>query len=123
MDLYRPAAIDRTFDQCLLTVPKKRRFSMENQEIKATWGQVVRVWWALLWRNIIASLIAMIIGIVIGALIGFVLGFFGVPQNIIGIIGGIVGGIIGLAVSLIPVKLVLGKDFGEFRLVIVPKQE
>ena len=87
---------------------------MENQEIKATWGQVVRVWWV--WRNIIAMIIAMIIGGVIGALLGLVFGIMGVPQNIIGIIAGIVGAIIGLGVSLIPVKMILNKDFGKFRL-------
>ena len=96
---------------------------MENQEIKATWGQVVRVWWALVWRNIIAVIIAMIIGGVIGALLGLVFGIMGVPQNIIEIIAGIVGAIIGLGVSLIPVKMILNKDFGKFRLAIVPKHE
>ena len=88
-------------------------------ELEITWARAVRVWWALLWRNILAILAAMVIGGVVGGILGFVLGMAGVSVETIGSISALLGGIIGLAVSIVPVKLVLGKKFSEFRLVLI----
>jgi hypothetical protein len=32
-----------------------------------------------------------------------------------------IGAIMGIAISVVPMKMILGKDFGQFRLVLVAK--
>lgn len=91
-------------------------------ELEVTWGRAVRVWWSFLWRNLIAILAAMLIGAIVGAILGFILGAAGVPVATIKMIGMPIGALIGLAISIVPVKLILGLDYGEFRLVLVSKQ-
>ena len=88
-------------------------------ELEVTWGRAVRVWWAYLWRGILAMLGAMVVGFVVGFAVGFVLGVAGVGVPTIQMITAPIGAIIGLLMSIIPMKLILGKDFGEFRLSLV----
>lgn len=88
-------------------------------ELEITWGRTIRVWWSLLWRNLIAIVLAIILGAITGAIIGIVLGMMGVPLNTIRIICAPVGFVIGLAVSIVPLKMILGKDYGEFKLVLL----
>ena len=75
-----------------------------------------------MWRNLIAIVVSMLIGMVIGAVIGFILGAMGVSVRTIQIIVVPIGFVIGLAISIVPLKVILGKDFGEFRLVLLAKQ-
>ena len=91
-------------------------------ELEITWSRAVRIWWSYLWRNLIAIVVAMLIGMVVGAVIGFILGTMGVPLRVIQIVVAPIGVVIGLAVSIVPLKMILGKDFGEFRLVLLAKQ-
>lgn len=90
-------------------------------EIEITWGRVIRVWWAYVWRNIIAIIVAAIVGGIVGFILGFIMGAVGVTTETIGYITAPIGGVIGLAFSVIPMKMILGKDFGQFRLVLVSK--
>jgi ABC-type glycerol-3-phosphate transport system permease component len=92
-------------------------------ELEITWGRVTRVWWAFLWRSLIASIIAMIIGGIFGGIVGYTIAATGGAITTINIIIMSIGGIIGLGVSIIPMKMILGKDFGEFRLALVPKSQ
>ena len=39
------------------------------QELEATWGRVLRVWWLIVWRSILG---AIVIGGVAGGILGFV---------------------------------------------------
>lgn len=64
-------------------------------------------------------LAAMILGAIVGFVIGLVLGAAGVGSDTIQLITAPIGGVIGLLISIIPMKLILGKDFGEFRLVLL----
>ncbi len=91
-------------------------------ELEITWARAIRVWWALLWRNILAILGAMLIGGVVGGILGFVLSVAGVSEEVIMLIATPLGGLIGLAVSIVPVKLVLGRKYGDFRLVLISDQ-
>jgi hypothetical protein len=88
-------------------------------ELEVTWKRAVRVWWAYLWRNIIAIIIAMIIGGIIGFILGFILGAMGFSIQTIQFITAPIGMIIGLLISIVPIKMILGKDYGEFRLVLL----
>lgn len=87
-------------------------------ELEATWGRTIRVWWAYLWRSILAALASGILGAVLGAVLGFLLGAAGVDPGVIGRASFVLGIAIGVAFSIIPIRLILNKDFGEFRLVL-----
>lgn len=88
-------------------------------ELEVTWKRAAKVWWAYLWRNIIAIIVAIIIGGVIGFIIGFILAIVGVSSQTIQFITTLIGMIIGLLISIVPVKMILAKDYGEFRLVLL----
>jgi hypothetical protein len=88
-------------------------------ETEITWGKATKVWWSIWWRNIIAIFAAMIIGGIIGGILGAVLGVAGVPIEALQIITMPIGFVGGIAVSIVPIKMVLGKSYGDFRLVLV----
>ncbi len=90
-------------------------------ELEITWGRTLRVWWAYCWRSLIAIVVAFILGAFIGGIIGFIVAMIGLPQEIINFVGLPIGVMIGLAASIVPMKLILGKDFGEFHLVLLSK--
>lgn len=90
-------------------------------EVEITWGRVIRVWWAYLWRNLVALVVAAIAGGIVGFILGFIMGAMGVAPKTIQYVTAPLGVIIGLAISIIPMKMILGKDFGQFRLVLVSK--
>ena len=90
-------------------------------ELEVTWGRAVRVWWAYMWRNLLAIVATIAAGGAAGFLIGFVMGAAGVPIKTIQVASTVVGAILGLAISVVPVKLILGRDFGEFRVVLLAK--
>ena len=54
-------------------------------------------------------------------MLGSFLGLIGLPVPVIQWVIAPFIGILGLFVSIIPLKMILGKDFGEFRLVLVAK--
>lgn len=88
-------------------------------ELEVTWKRAAKVWWSYLWRSIIAIIVAMVLGGIVGFIIGFVLGAMGVSTQTIQFITAPIGMIIGLLISIVPIRMILGKDFGEFRLVLL----
>lgn len=89
-------------------------------ELEVTWGRAVKVWWSYFWRSMIAAVAAILIGILVGMILGFILALMGASLEVVQTFSGIVGGLIGLLASIVPFKLILGKDFGEYRLVLLP---
>ncbi|WP_294343609.1 hypothetical protein [Prosthecochloris sp.] len=89
-------------------------------ELEITWGRVIRVWWAHLWRSLVAAIVSMLLGGLVGGIIGAIFYMVGVtsPETLQLVITPI-SIVIGLVVSVFPIKMILGKDFGEFRLVLV----
>lgn len=95
----------------------------DNHILEATWGRAIKVWWAYLWRNILAVIVAFIVSFVVGAIFGFALGMMGVSNHsVLRGIGGLIGFSIGLGFSVIPMKMILNKQFGEFRLVLLKNE-
>lgn len=91
-------------------------------EMEVTWSRAAMVWWAYMWRLLLAGIASALIGGVVGGIIGLILGILHAPQGLIIFVSLPVGLIIGVASSIVPMKLILGKDFGEFRLLLVSKQ-
>ncbi len=88
-------------------------------ELEVTWKRAIKVWWSYLWRNFIAIIGASLIGGIFGGIVGFVGAALGASFETLQVIIMPIAVIIGLVVSIIPIKMILGKDFGEFRLVLV----
>lgn len=93
---------------------------MEIQmELEVTWKRATKVWWAYFWRSLIAMLGAMVIGGIVGGIIGFIIGMMGSSRESIQLLVTPIGMIIGILMSIVPIKLILGKNFGDFRLVLL----
>lgn len=90
--------------------------------MEVTWGRAGLVWWAYIWRLLLCGIASAVVGGIVGGLLGFVLGMLRVPKEAIIFVSLPVGLVIGAASSIIPMKMILGKDFGEFRLLLVAKQ-
>ena len=88
-------------------------------ELEATWNRAIRVWWSLAWRSIIAAIVAMVFGGVVGFIVGVVGAILQLPIQAIQSVAAVLGIVIGLPISVVPIKLILGKDYGEFRLVLL----
>jgi hypothetical protein len=91
-------------------------------ELEITWSRVLRIWWSYLWRNLIAILVTVLIAGVLGFIIGFIMGAMGITVSVIKLVTAPIGFAIGLVISVVPMKLILGKDFGEFQLVLLANQ-
>ena len=91
-------------------------------ELEVTWGRTAKVWWAFFWRNVLAIFAGVVAAMIVGGIIGFILGILGASLQTVQVIGGAIGLGIGLAISIVPIKLILGKDYGEFRLVLLQNE-
>ena len=63
-------------------------------ELEVTRGRAARIWWAFMWRGLIAVICA-------------------------GVVGGIVGAAIGFLSWLVVIRMILNRNYGEFRLALV----
>lgn len=91
-------------------------------ELEVTWGRALRVWWAFFWRNLVGIVIAVLLSAVIGALLNVVLSAAGVSPETVSRVAMPFGVMLGIAASVVPIKLILGRGFGDFRLVLVSRQ-
>jgi hypothetical protein len=92
-------------------------------ELEITWKRTLILWWAFFWRNLFAILASHIIGYIIGLIVSVIGDFLGADITTILWLSGSLGVTIGLLISIIPLKMILGKDFGQFRLVLLSKKE
>ncbi|MEM9159284.1 MAG: hypothetical protein AAGB46_09565 [Verrucomicrobiota bacterium] len=92
---------------------------LEERILEVTWKRATRVWWSYLWRNLVAVIVGFAASFIVSFVVGAILGMIGVDLQIIRIIGGAIGFVIGFGVSIVPVKMILGKSFGSYRLVLL----
>lgn len=92
-------------------------------ELEITWERTLRIWWAFFWRSMIAMVVAMGCGYVMGFIVGFVLALLGASKELIVLVVTPLGFMIGACISVFPLKMILGKNFGEFRLVLKSNSE
>ena len=90
-------------------------------ELSATWDRTAQIWWAFFWRNALILIPATLVGALLGGTVGILLGIAGAPPETVRIATFPIGFLVGASSSIIPLKMILGKDFGEFRLVLVSK--
>lgn len=85
-------------------------------ELEANWPRVLKIWWALAWRMMVAGLISVILGTLI-FFAGRALGMTGTPLLAVVVL---IAALVWLAASIVPLMLVLGSSFDGFRLVLLP---
>lgn len=78
---------------------------MTNVEV--TWGRACEVWWSLVWRTVLLTVPATFVTT-------FILWMLDAAQY-----AGVAGALISIPVGIWVVKLVLGKSYSKFRLVLV----
>lgn len=91
-------------------------------ELEVTWEHVLRIWWALLWRGLLAALASVITSLILVVTLGFVLEFAGIPFHVMPFFSIPLGMCIGVLFALAPIKMILNKQFGKFKLVIIKNE-
>jgi hypothetical protein len=89
-------------------------------ELDVTWGRLVHVWWALIWRNLVASLGAGVVGGLLGGIIGAVSALAGMRSSQVVFVTLPIGLAIGFVASLLGIKWLLRSKLGDFRIALVP---
>lgn len=95
--------------------------------LPVTTARMVKVWWAYFWRSLLVLAAAFIIMIPASFLLGFVtalaLSKAGLEpesmQLILRLTGTVLGVSAGLLSSIIPFRLILNRNFNEFRLALI----
>ena len=90
-------------------------------ELKPTLRRVIVIWWAYVWRYVVAVGISLLLALVLGMMLGIVMQSQGYSATAMRIAGYLLGGILGLAATVVPLRLIIGKEFRGFRLVLVKK--
>jgi ABC-type dipeptide/oligopeptide/nickel transport system permease component len=90
------------------------------EELEITWLRALKVWWSIVWRTLLYSLI---ISILVGIPIGIAAATLGLDQESAARLGRSLGSLLGLFIAVWVVKIVLGKSFSDFRIVLVPSDE
>jgi hypothetical protein len=89
-------------------------------ELEITWGRAIRVWWAYIWRYLVLLIVAEIPILIFGVILHFICDFIiGVPSETRYLIVFVLNLAIGLPLLVIPVKMMLGKNPCDFRLVLL----
>jgi hypothetical protein len=86
------------------------------QELEINWGQVLRIWWLVMWRS-------LIFGILIGVVTGIVVGLFSYIIEIRGVaahdFSAISGFILGGLWQIYCIRSALRKKYRGFRIALV----
>jgi uncharacterized membrane protein len=90
------------------------------QELEPTWARAISVWWLIIWRGVVG---AGVIGGVVGFIIGFVGGAVGASATALSIGSSGAGLVIGTVWMVVVVRMALRKQYGDFRLALVPRSQ
>ena len=89
-------------------------------EIDVTWGRAAKVWWSLLWRSL---LFAGVAGFGVGVIVGVVGAIVGASREAVSVISFFAGLGLGVPIGIWVVKLILTKNYSDFRVALVPRTE
>lgn len=92
-------------------------------ELKATWSRAINVWVSFIWRNLVAIFLASIVSGLIVFGLAFLLPKMGYSVDVVRLFALPLSVAVGAASSIIPIKMILNKNYGEFRLVLVSETE
>jgi hypothetical protein len=90
-----------------------------SSELKPGVGKAIKIWWAYLWRYFVTAVFSIPVAAAIGYLLMPKLAEHGVHVSFIKVAGYALGAILTLFVPIIPLRLIIGKEFKGFRLALV----
>jgi hypothetical protein len=86
------------------------RMDTSSKYLDITFERTIAIWWSFVWRSMLFS---ALLGAFLGLGSGAILGVLGHPE-----LGGPVGAVLGwlgaFPVSIVVLRMVLGKEFGDF---------
>ncbi len=89
------------------------------QILQITWLRALKIWWSLAWRSVVfGSIAAFLAGLIVGSL-SSVLG----NNHLTNIYVQSAGLLVGIPVGILVVKIVLSKEFKDYRIVLLPSTE
>lgn len=89
------------------------------QELDVTWLRAIKVWWSMVWRVVAVSIL---VGIAISVVTGFIAGIFGYEKGVQAITQ-LLGVITGIPIGIWAMKVVLGMEYADFRIALLPSSE
>jgi hypothetical protein len=89
------------------------------EELEVTWLRAATVWWSIFWRSFVIALVA---GAAAGFVIGIALASIG-RGDLVEYWGRLIGVVVAVPAGVWAVKTVLGKEYRQFRIALVPSAE
>jgi hypothetical protein len=90
-----------------------------SSELKPGVGKTIKIWWAYLWRYFVTAVLSIPVAAAIGYLLIPKLAEHGLQVSFIRVAGYALGAILTLLTPIIPLRLIIGKEFKGFRLALV----
>src|SRR6266498_2350041 len=90
-----------------------------HMELEITWNRALRVWWSFFWLLLVALAVAFILSIGVGMSFGHLTVALDLPPHIMMPLGRFIGWCMGMLTTVVPIRLILGKRFRRFRLVLI----
>lgn len=87
--------------------------------IDIQWKHIVQIWRTYIWMTIVVCAANLVVGGLIGVVVGVVGSIASISHEIVRYTAMTLGATIGLCSTLLPIKWLLGRDFGDFRLVLI----
>jgi hypothetical protein len=88
------------------------------QELEATWGRILRVWWLIFWRGIVGG---AVLGGVGGIIAGVVCSAIGHVEQA-RLAASVVGGLLSVPWGVLVTRMALTTNYGGFRIALVPRE-
>jgi len=92
-----------------------------NSEAKfasLTWTRVLKVWWALTWRMVLFCFAG---GFIMGFIVGLLMVILKMDRQTTMVACQIAGMIISMPIGLYVTKIILQKEFSDFRIALIKK--
>ncbi len=97
-------------------VPDTQQIAETQQEIPVTYTIALKIWWAYMWRALLA---AFALGVLLGIVAAFIATISTIPPAISIIFATILPFFGGIGISIYVFKYILSKKFSDFRVAIV----
>lgn len=89
-------------------------------ELELTWIRTIKIWWGLVWRMMVYSIL---LGLLISFPVGILSAAFSFDQPTIDMLAQGIAAAISLLLGIWILRVVLTKNYSDFRIVLVPSDE
>ncbi len=90
------------------------------EELEVTWLRSIKVWWSITWRVVIYSLA---LGFIVSMPLGLAAAALELDVSLARWLTQTAGMLCGFFIAVWVIKIVLGKHYSDFRIILVPSDE